>query len=538
MVTPATFRSFRTKGTIGCNWAKGQADVPATWVNVWSWAEPSFRVYTPFKVTVLKNGAVIGETTLNAEGLAKTQIISTTLGDIRVENLGNLVGEYMNPTVPSNIGILSGDNVYDYGITERLIKFDQGAIYDPDGNYVYMDIVRSGSTDCYGAYWYGRDYRWDVNVDPAHVPAGFTSGTVPAPISGSLHGGWLEHDDLMTIIRDPVKPVIYYTDKSASSFPVEKRGFQSLTEYIEAKLGSTANLANSDPLFGNPDLWTIDAINRKLYVYVPWGAYQMPLVQFRVPVEMADTWVDRPPVSDVRPIATWARTGTTSMDIYGSERVAVQLTQFSNVKSSTVVKAVWNDQKIGVYPLERTETLGVGENKTVLFDVTNLGDTVDYEGDITFACYETYTMSQTGNSTVHYKRKALTQNITELRVLVQDPSKSSYNKGVAGISIQIMYPPQNGETMEGFTDQEGYIRWTLGTQYSGDVYIHTIENFEYKAAFRTVHVNPGFNDVTVDLVKQSLVVSTDSNWLLYAVLGIVAVVALGAGIKNRKRLKL
>lgn len=542
MVTPRTYRSFQNKLLVTTEIDKS-VSVDPLWLTRYDWAEPTWRIYTPFRVRVYKDGVEITDpnnpVVLDAEGADKVQIIPTSEGNIRVEHLGSLSGTYMDPQTPSQIAFLSKSFVYDWTQIAPYVPYDRGVEYDPTGLVGnVMQRIRDGSSDAYSLYWYGRWYRWTQEYG-GQTPAGFQTewwgAAMIQPWDGTVGYAWTVADDAGAYKRDPVRPVIFPKDKS--SLPQNYRSMKCLTEWLEQNKGATNLATSATPIFSAYDYWTLDTVNNEVKLGIPWGAYQMPYVQIRVPTEMADTWVDRPPISNVQPTATWARTGTKDIDIYGTERLKVDLYQSSNVRSTTVVKAVSTDPDISIYPLERSPTIDPGDTVTVYFDVTNLGVTAEKTGSILIICYETYSGQETGRDTVNYRLPPIQHETTTMRLHVIDTSDQNPtgNQGVAGITVQIQYPPSTGTTKQGFTDQNGIIEFSLGTQYSGEVYIQTMATMTYKPSYRTVTVQPGLNEFTIELVRQGE--NEEGNlWpTIAAIIGLSTIGAVGIMVYKHKK---
>jgi hypothetical protein len=534
MVTPLTY----TCSALLPLAVPGVADAQPTTLVYYDWAEPSWEVHTPFQVSITKNGTQLGSAILDEGGTSTIQVISTSYGPVRIENLGTLGNQYTAPNVPSQVCIMRKQNVYDWTQLFSLVPYDSGAIYDqvvqPTSPPVVLDQIRTGTSIAYSTYWFGNTLRWDAtqyswNPPTPYVPPYYL---VPGNIGGTV-GGWQQ--PAKTVVQ-PLSPVIFPEDKT--SLPSSARGYMSLTEYVESR-GAT-NLANT--IFSQFSGWSVDTVNNVVKVNVPWGDYGTPIVTIRVPVEMVDTWFDVPPMSNVVPSCVWYSTGTKDNPaLFGSDKIVVSLIQNAVVTSSTKIVCAVNVPSAGVYPSDQTLTLAPGQPGTVYFDITNTGVSQDTSFTATVTCYEMYTMTMTGQDSVTGTFKAVSTQTTVLRITAIDTSLSG-NQGVAGINVEVQFPPTTGQTETAFTDANGVIQWTLtvppsNVPYSGDLYLQSMETYTYKAYYRTIHVSPGMNDITLQL--QRIGPSPPGGfpwvWMAVGVGSIVAVVALMVIIKRRKK---
>lgn len=501
----AWYNPLGQKGKLGDDY------VNPLWSGHFDWAESGWRWYTPYTITVLKNGEVIATKPLNAEGEDRIQTIETSEGTIRIEHLGSLLGEYRTIEVPEQIVIFDKSYVYDWSDrVDELLPYDQGAIYLSAGSG--MDYLQEYSSEAYSVYWYGNDYkgcRWSDN----HSPAPFyykAWGTYQA--YGDTKAGWREEKAVTTWVY-PIRPVVFPHDKS--ELPSEKRSFMSVVEYLESK-GAT-NLANT--IFAKFENWEIEGDQVK--VYIPWNAYGTPLVHFLIPTELADTWVYRPSVSNVIIAnAEWFLTGTKDTDLYGSQQITVSLRQDSSVKSSCEIKVTPSTAHVSVYPLSKTLTLEPNEVMQTHFDITNLGVESETKGTLTIEVYETWSMTLTSKDTsLTYTLKPKTEDKAILDLLVVDRQTQ---KPVVGIHVFVQYGVEN--TKEGFSNSHGKVGpFDLGN-YRGTVQISTGETATYKPAYRTVNVAGGYNSFTIELLKHGEEPEPEPfPWWLLFVSGIILV---------------
>jgi len=503
----------------------------------YAWDEPSWRVYTPFTVTVYKDGAQVGQATLNSEGLSTVQTITTNEGSVRIENLGNLQGAYLSPNTPSQICIFKGyPNMYDWTEVNGIVTYDAGANYQTVSLSGQTLSLVSSQCKAYSAYWYGLGRFYSSKRPVGVTPYGSGSTIGWSPLSFNSIGGWLDSGDTWTYRADPVSPVIASSDKS--SLPSAKRSFMSLTEYIESR--GISNIATMFQSYQSTSL-TTDQGQPAIKLVVPWGAYGTPLVNIRIPTELADTIIERPAMINAKPTAYWESTGNKKVEISGSQRLFVDVKSFeTTVSGSTTVRLKCDNPRVGITPLEQIVSLAPGETKTVSFTVTNQGtDQQINDIPITITCHETYADKETGRDTVYATLlQTLGLEDTILNILAVERGTV---KPITGLQIQVMYPPSGtAEQKTGFTDTSGKVTFTLtmpqGGGYAGQAAIQSTETFVYRPAYKTVTVQPGINDITLEVeVKGEEYPWWEEYWWLIVLIIVIVIVAIVAIIIYKRR---
>lgn len=527
MVTPEVGRTYSTHPLTGIGEALDEVKITELYLRYYDWAEPTFRIYCPFTVSVYKNGALVGQKTFNTEGAATVQSITTSEGVVRIENLGILQGQYLSPNVPPQICILKGyPYIYDLTQVSGLIGYDQGAVYAATP---YQNTAKATMTNAYSTYWFGT-MRWNNNKHPSALLS------TPNLVNAGSYGGWVNTDVAWRYQRDPVKPVIDSTEKG--QLPESKRSFQSLTEYIQSR--GVQNLASTIfSNYQNPQFITESTGKLSMKLSIPWNGfatYGVPLVNIRVPTELADTWVDRPPISNVSVELRWESTGTDKVDIAGSQRLIARLTQHSNVLSTTEVTIQSGSSRAGLYPLVTRVSLMPGEVKEIYFDVSNLGKEVEEPNvPITVICTDTYTGKETGRDIAY---------ATLLATLIEGQTflhLKAVEKGTAipvvGLQIQVLFAT---ESLSGFTDSAG--KWNSklelpsGGAWVGTVQIQSLDTEKYKASYRSVDVQIGINEVTLQIEKKGEGEPPfDWTWFIIVAIAIVAVVLVYYWWRKKRR---
>ena len=367
--TPYIIRTIQEKQVMIAPGATGAGTTKdPVYMRYYDWGEATWRIYTPFTVTVYKDGELIGTGNFNLEGAASVQTIDTSEGPIRLEFPGMLSGNYLSPTFPSQIAILKGySNVYDY--TQIQSYINGATIGSGTGN----------SATTYASYWYGNTRNSNNQATNLIVTFGVSTTTAYQP---SKYGGWSGSDSGTNVT--PVQPVIGQADKS--TLPSGKASYYSLTEYIEQAKG-IQNLAST--LFNTRASGDVGALWQKasfttdtngqtaLRLDIPWSAFGTPLVNVRVPTELADTWIDRPTVANAQITAVWESTGTDHVDVYGSNRIKVTVTNTgtATATASTKLYASSGNSKLTITPSDPITVTSLEPNvpQTFYYSVTNLG---------------------------------------------------------------------------------------------------------------------------------------------------------------------
>ncbi len=526
MVTPEVGRSWMSKLLMSNNGeAPGEAIAGECDFRYYGWGEATWRIYTPFTVSVYKDGQLVGSTTLNDAGRGNNQgdVIQTSEGPVRIENLGILGGNYLSPQTPSQICIVKGSPiVYDWSQVSTRIPYDVGAVYSPTGNGM-VGIV--GGVDTYGQYWYGG-LRWANNKHPCGL------------VDQTYMIGWYNHDDSLTFRRDPVKPVITAADKAG--LPADKRNYMSLEEWLQSRGISNlaSSLFNSRSTGDSGALWqhvsyvTDTNGQTALRLDIPWSAFGTPMVNIRVPVELADTWIERPVVTHTEVSAVWESTGSSEGDISGSLRAKVTLTNTGTTTGGAHVTAQSDNSKLSVTPLEMTvNNLEPNIPQTVSFDCTNLGveDQID-NIPITFIAYDTYTFQETGRATL-FGTLLPTLNTGQTTINIHAYERNT-NVPIPSLQLSVLYPASgSGQSVTLFTGVNGETGgYTLSTPqggaFTGDISITSADTTTYTASYLTYNIpQGGVYDINLEVERKDTTYPDEFSWFMIAlIIGIIVLV--------------
>ncbi len=511
---PYIIRTLQEKTVMIAPGATGQSTVQPLYLNYYSWNEPTWRIYTPFVVSIYKDGSIVGQKTINMQGASQVQTIDTTEGTVRIENLGILGGQYLSPNTPSQIAIFKGaPNVYDWT-----------QIYNK------IDGTTTGSGSKYADYWYGISRN---SANQAINPTMTIGGILSTAYKPSAYGGWSGSD--YSGSATPIRPVLYTGDKS--SLPNDERGFYCLTEWIQSK--SISNLAssifNTKATGDNNALWQSASFvtdtngQTALRLDVPWSAFGTPLVSFKVPTELADTWVEQPLVTQTEVSAKWVATNSKYAELQGSQRIAVTLTNKGTVTGGTLLEAQTGNSKLSVTPLSMTvNNLVPNVPQTVYFDCSNLGvqNQID-DIPVTIIAKDTYMDSETGRDTVYGTLlPTLTTGTTTLTVRAVEKGT---NNGIVGLQLQVTLPGR--EPFSVFTGAGGStgpvtLATPQGGAFTGDVQITSLDSVTYHAAYLTYHVaSASAYGTTLEIERKDTVYPEPTfDWWLYVIIGIIVTV--------------
>jgi hypothetical protein len=338
-------------------------------------------------------------------------------------------------------------------------------------------------------------------------------------ISTSSYGGWQNGDDGSYFRRNPVTPVIGPNDKN--NLPADKRSFYSLTEYIEQQKGiqnlalttfNTRAAGSSGALWQKASFVTDTNGQTALRLDIPWSAFGTPLVNIRIPTELADTFIDRPIVTSPQVSAKWESTG------------------------SSRITATSTNSKLSLTPLEQTvNNLAPNQAQTIYFDATNLGvETQTNHIPITITAYDTYTGSQTGSDTIYGTLKPTIQTgTTTLKLHVVEKGT---NIPIQGLALTVQY---GSEAPTPFTNENGDITLKLSTPqggaYRGQVYVQSADTTVYKTASSTYNIaNPTAYEYTFEVERKDTTYPDidEISWftILLAIIAAAAIITFVAGL--------
>lgn len=475
-----------------------------------------WELYVPYVVSVYKDGSLIGQKTLNGQGTSQVQEVPTSEGVVRIENLGLLSGNYLNPDFPSQIAIFKGGPyVYDYAQLQS-----NNAIY-------------SGSNAGYAKYWFGMTLSGGYAVSPTRV-IGTTITSQYAGYPGWKGGGGNP---------EPLKPVVYSNDEYSDV--VTSRCLTEWLQYIGVD-NLAYSLFNSRAAGDSGALWQKVSIvdgNSALRLDIPWGAFGTPLVNIRIPTELADTWVEQPAITDVDVDAVWQINSGSSGDLQGSLRIACTVTNRGNVAGGCLLEVSSGNSKLAVTPLSMTvNNLEPNVPQVVYFDATNLGVEQEISNvPITIVAKDTYTGAETGRDVLY--GSLLPTLVTGTTTLQVRAVEKGTDNSIPNLQLRLILPSVEPKTV--FTGASGFsdvvtLKTPQGGAFIGDVQIQTVDNSVYKASSTTFHIaSAAPYSVTVEVERKDKDYPFEFNWMLIMgiiiALVIIAIVAYALLKKKPKR---
>jgi hypothetical protein len=498
----------------------GGTTVSAFDVRYYDWAESTFRIYTPFTVSIYKDGALVGSQTLNLQGSSQVQSVSTSEGAVRIENLGTLGGSYTSFSYAQPIAILKGgSNIYDYGTITTMVDGSQPG------------SVAGSSATKYSDYWYGISRN---SNSQAYNPTVVIGSSITNVYNPNNYGGWSGSSSGGN--SQPVKPVTFSSDRS--TLPSDERSYSCLTEWLQSK--SVTDLSTttfqtkatgySGALWQSSSFVTDTNGQTALKLEIPWGAFGTPLVSIRVPTELADTWIEQPIVTATSVSAVWQSTGTDHVDIYGANRIAVQVTNTGTVTGSSRLTIESGNSKLSVTPLEMTvNNLVPNVPQTVYFDSTNLGvESETANVPITIIAHDTYTGAETGRCTLYGTLKpTLVTGTTTLNLRVVEKGTDT---PIVGLGLTVQY---GNMAPTPFTNANGEVTMTLATSqggaYTGQVFVESVESSTYYSASTTYTLNSATTyQYTLEVERKDTTYPGSIDWVMIAL--VVAIIAVVAGV--------
>lgn len=504
----------------------GGLTVDDAWMDYYAWSG-GWQIYTPYLVTVYKDGVQVGSAQLDNKGLDTTQIINTNEGTIRIEHLGSLLNNYMSPSFPSEICIVKGaTNIY------------YSKIYD----WSTIQSLVDSKTELMGQfddYWYGSSRTTVNSVVVANNPPTYLGGVLGNTFLPSKYGGWGGSD--YGGQATPVKPVVLSTQLSA--LPLDERSFGSATQWLEDTKRVTNWASTIFQSFTSVD-FVKDSTGKvsALKMFIPWSGYATPMVSIRVPTELADTWVDQPPIAHLVPTATWQSNNGKYISFTNTAILAVSLKQESTVLSSGRVDVTCGNANIGVDPVNMPSvSVAPGGTQIVYFTIRNLGVTEQINNiPITVTCFDKYTGAPTGSDVVYATLLPSTvQEETSLRVLavVKSDGETVESEPIIGLTVSVEY---GGATLSQATDSSGFASFNLETDagggYSGPVVVSSVDTEKYVGVTASTTVNYGPNDFKIDVPLKGVVYpETDWSWLAWFALPLTVAVIGFMMLKTMKK---
>ena len=552
--TPYAMRNIVQKTTTVCNGAsesisstsgnptQGGTKVGLLTATYWMWSG-DWSVYAPYTVTVYKDGQQIGSQVYNDYQSDRVVNIPTSFGNVRIENLGMLQGNYGGkPSTPASVAIFSGNEIFDYNTIKSAMTIAGTLAYDS---------ISNGYTggDAYSKYWYGDKLFADQTHKSTIPQIGGTNAASLRATAYDQYGGWKSGSSSTDAI--PVKPVIFQSEKSSQG-DTNAQSKMCLTEYLKNSYENYASTifsgySNYQFVSGGTNSNGEQVGALKLFI-AQGSAYATSLVNIRFPIALADTIVDQPPVGSFSLSAAWESTGTTTVTATGNQKLDVVVSNSGDAAATCDLKLTCGNTKVGLFPATGSVTVAAKGQETATFVVSNLG-VVSQETSIpiTISGKDAYSGKETTTTVYITLAPTLNTGSTILDVYaIEKQNSTQTGKQVpikTGLSLQVLYPSDNPtENMQAFTGNGGMAEFNLKVADSGNfvgsVLVKSAADDTYKAATATLSVDNGINTLILEVERQdSTYDNAETNWILIAAIVIVIVIVVaGVGIyvKTRK----
>lgn len=477
MVYPNTYGTGM--GLYGASVWRTTDMVPRLDVTTWQWKD-QWAKYTPFSVSLSKNGTVI-KTIDNFDTEGSQQTI--TIEGVTISHLGYFEGKETIDT--SKIIMLAPDKILTYSDeTINDIKYDAWEYsfsnYWFGGGKIYTEPRHASPIK-----------RWQDVSPPS--PAHYYQYIQNYVVYDSDFPGTYRADSGVNRFALPLAADVFKNNPDASKADkYNPEGF-SVWNYLTQKRGK--NPVSLD--FWNQGVNVSTTGDSKVRVKVPFNAvsYGAPVVQIRIPVELADTIVWRPAVANVKIVDFKWYTGGTNVDIGGEAQAILTVKQTSTVRSSADITLKLEPSNLPgtITPSLTGVALDPNEEKTIYIKLSNLGTSADVTGKLIAVITEKLTGSETarGELTFKFLKTSTMENVLTVKTI--DKSRKI---AVSGITVAIQY----GTESDSAISQSGSASWSLGA-YQGGVTITTAATAEYQAAETSYAMHSGLNEVTLELLK-------------------------------------
>jgi len=483
-VYPKTYGMWMNKLTRQCG--KLTDSIDELKVTVLQFTEESWKLYTPFKVQVYKNGVLKDEKTVNTVGGTETVILTgdSPEEDVKVQNLGKLGTGLGEPAF--------GD----------LVIFDPQHIFKIEGN-ILNEIEYDKDTYSYSNYWFGGGSYYLANLDPDTgtmksgdivkrwpddgSPAHFFVDDlgINCPVHGANFPGNIRTDTFLDYYVKPVAADIY-KDKPADQPVTGNPSGYSLVNYLANQRNHRIYVLDNFDEYNQGIEVNED---NKMRVYLPLSSFNN-LVTVWISTEIADAIVYQPVLSKgVITDIHWLGSG----EISDKDIVSVTVKQESQDGGRIIITASgMQGYPMQVSPTTDSVILNYGETHTFFFTAENLGTGTAQTGTLQFTLTNDQG-EQTDRETLSFKLQPQIGDQTTLTVTLHD--KEGYRP--SGILVTVNY----GVNSKSGVASNGYLTFDLDA-YKGGVSLATQETDTYKAASATASVSAGKNSVYLELRKK------------------------------------
>jgi len=456
----------------------------------YSFGSGSWVLHTPFKVDVYKDGALIGSEEIDTVGGTGVYRIPTSGEEyINIVDLGKIDYGYGEPQW-DDILYFSNNHVFVRSPTaDNLLKYDSGVVYDGStGSPGYLpSYINSFST-----YWFGNCRWFDDSSPAAFKTPGLTM------VKDGDYRGW---DKTGTYNVVPIKPDV----------------FSDIIPYLQNRGIQKVSMPTGFDYLEKTD-------NNNLRVYMDYGTYASS-VTIKISTELADTIVWQPQVANFQ---------ITSFPDFGD--VVDQKSNSITVKcvdgaGSAQVRFTKNpsDLPVSITPTVGTPRLETGESYTIDFDVLNLGTPETVEGEIIAKVSNSLgEVTDTETSFIRLLKK--TGASTIVHVITEYDGEP-----ISNLPVMVQYAGTSQTKTTGL-DGIGVATFNLGTSSDVTVTASYAGNNVYRPKTKSVKVSGGSETtITLNLVTYDEASPEEFDWVLWLVVGCVAVVAVAVVVYAYRR---
>jgi hypothetical protein len=451
-------------------------------VSVLQFTDESWKLYTPFKVQLYKNGELKAEKYVNTVGGTETVILTGNFPeeDVKIQNLGKL-GTGLGEPAFGNLIVLDTAHIFKVeGNILAEIKYDK----DP---YSYSNYWFGGGEHYYAVAGYGSGpvMRWGEDGSPAHY---WIWGGINEPMETQMFPGSTTSETLTDWHIKPV-PADVFNDKPKDQ-PVEGNPFgYSLVNYLANKRGHKLYVLDDLDEYNQG----IEIKDNKMRIYLPLSSFNN-LVTVWISTEVADAIVYQPvPAKGVFTTVQWLSTGGTSSAISDKDIVSATVKQEGKDGGRiTITASGMTSYPMQVSPTTDSVILNYGETYTFFFTVKNLGTTTVQSGNLRFVLTND-AGEQTDSKILSFELKPQIGDKTILTVNLHD--RNGFRP--SGVLVTVNY----GVDSKSGVTSNGYVTFDLET-YKGSVSIATQETDAYRAASTSATVSAGQNSVFLELQKK------------------------------------
>lgn len=530
-VYPATQSYQQSKITQQHFWTG--PSVPALDASVWTWGQSYWTAHTPFTITVLKNGVLWANETVDTGGKTEAiQIVDPNDASqwITLNNVGVLSTSYQSPPNLPDVAMLSSSEIF------------------ANPNSVINEVnYYSGSDYTYADYWFGGGQYYTLkdagglveHTAPDGSPGFFTLDSAPfsydMPIDATAFPGAYSTGDLLTYKISP-RAASLSNDQSFSDWKTA----YGLYQYLSLDGGAAGPIqtvsSNAMNVYGAG--WDISSMSSSqqpgqyagnVNELMPDGAMSS-LITIQISTGLADAVVERTPVSDgVVTGGNWlGGANDASASIGDTSVLYVDVTQKSTVASSIYMSAIaTTGDNIFLNPSSQTLDLNPGQSEVVPIQVLNNGAPSKQQGTVTVTLSDELG-DVTSTWTIAYTLLQKGVNSTQLTVYTED---GTTNQLISGISVTVGWGTNSQLETSGSNGQGAFTMDLQG--YTGAVSIVSTATNQYNSSQTTVTIGAGPNTATLLIYKYGKApTKTGIDWPLILIIAVafIAAVLVAVGV--------